>query len=89
MAAKKKKKKAAPKKPAKIVASYSCPPSIPAPTFPCTSMAPLPTSVPKLVAELEAYFKCLCAWQQVVERVVNRCCVSGPENVPPPPPPPF
>jgi hypothetical protein len=85
MAAKKKAKKATKKA---LVAIYRCPGNIPAPTTPC-NQAKLPHNVPQLATELEAYFKCLCAWQQVVTRVVNNCCAGGPENVPPPPPPPF
>jgi hypothetical protein len=82
------KKKRAKKTPKKLVAKYRCPAGVGPIPAPC-QQASLPHNVPQLAAELEAYLRCLCAWQTVVTRVVNNCCGAGPENVPPPPPPPF
>ena len=83
-------KKKATKKRTVVTAKYKCPPGNPIPTGACAK-ASLPHNVPQLTAELEAYLKCLCAWQQKVADVVNKCCASGggPDFVPPPPPPPF
>lgn len=83
-----KKKKAAKKKAKVYVVQYQCPGNIPAPRPPC-NQARLPRNINQLAMELEAYFMCLCAWQQQVAKVVNACCATGPDNVPPPPPPPF
>jgi hypothetical protein len=78
-------KSGGPKK--KPIPNYIC--TLGIPTGPC-AVANLPTNVPQLAAELEAYFKCLCMWQVAVTDEVNRCCgAGGPGNVPPPPPPPF
>ena len=76
---------------APATATYKCPASIGVPVGDCAKVS-LPTNVPKLVAELEAYLSCLCAWQTMLVNAFNACCADnsgGPGKVPPPPPPPF
>jgi len=73
-----------------INAKYKCPADVPIPTGDCAK-AHLPHDIGQLAAELEAYLRCLCAWQTKIAEVVNKCCGGGggPDLVPKPPPPPF